>query len=38
MTRTLGGLTGDSYGTLGEMGEAVTLLALVALHHRGWTG
>jgi adenosylcobinamide-GDP ribazoletransferase len=38
MTRSLGGLTGDSYGALGEMGEAVTLLGLVAIRHRGWTG
>lgn len=38
MTRSLGGLTGDSYGALGEMGEAVTMLGLVALHHQGWTG
>jgi adenosylcobinamide-GDP ribazoletransferase len=36
MTRSLGGLTGDSYGTLGEIGETVTLLGLVALHHHGW--
>lgn len=38
MTRSLGGLTGDGYGSLGEVGEAVTLLGLVALRHHGWMG
>jgi adenosylcobinamide-GDP ribazoletransferase len=38
MTRSLGGLTGDCYGALGEIGEAATLLGLVALRHHGWTG
>jgi adenosylcobinamide-GDP ribazoletransferase len=38
MTRSLGGLTGDSYGTLGEIGETLTLLGLVALRRHGWTG
>jgi adenosylcobinamide-GDP ribazoletransferase len=38
MTRSLGGLTGDSYGALGETAEAVTLLGLAALHHHGWIG
>lgn len=38
MTRSLGGLTGDGYGSLGEVGEGVTLLGLVALRHHGWMG
>lgn len=38
MTRSLGGLTGDSYGALGETAEVVTLLGLAALHHHGWIG
>ena len=32
MTRSLGGLTGDTYGLLSELGETVALLFLVALH------
>lgn len=31
MTRTLGGLTGDTYGALAEAGEVLTLLVLLAL-------
>ncbi len=31
MTRTLGGLTGDTYGALSECGEVLTLLALLAI-------
>ncbi|MGF1471457.1 MAG: adenosylcobinamide-GDP ribazoletransferase [Rubrobacteraceae bacterium] len=33
MVRVLGGLTGDTYGALSEVGEIVTLLALAALAH-----
>ncbi|GAC1542450.1 MAG: adenosylcobinamide-GDP ribazoletransferase [Herpetosiphon sp.] len=38
MSRTLGGLTGDSYGALIEVGEVVALLTLLALHLHGWIG
>ena len=33
MVGVLGGLTGDTYGTLSEVGEIVVLLSLVALVH-----
>lgn len=36
MTRSLGGLTGDTYGALGEIAEVATLLALAALKHQAW--
>ena len=32
MCRSLGGLTGDTYGALSEMGEVVVLLAMVAVY------
>lgn len=35
MVRSLGGLTGDTYGALSEAGEVVTLLALAALANQG---
>lgn len=35
MVASLGGLTGDTYGALSEIGEAVTLLALAALYRHG---
>ena len=35
MCRSLGGLTGDTYGALSEMGEVVALLALLALYRHG---
>ncbi len=35
MVASLGGLTGDTYGALAEIGEVVTLLALVAAYHHG---
>jgi adenosylcobinamide-GDP ribazoletransferase len=36
MVASLGGLTGDTYGALAEVGEVVTLLALAAIAQRGW--
>lgn len=36
MVASLGGLTGDTYGALAEVGEVVTLLALAALARHGW--
>ena len=36
MTRSLGGLTGDTYGALGEIAEVTTLLALAALNRHAW--
>jgi adenosylcobinamide-GDP ribazoletransferase len=35
MVAVLGGLTGDTYGALAEIGEVVTLLALAALYRHG---
>jgi adenosylcobinamide-GDP ribazoletransferase len=35
MVAVLGGLTGDTYGALAEVGEVVTLLALAALERHG---
>jgi adenosylcobinamide-GDP ribazoletransferase len=35
MVAALGGLTGDTYGALAEVGEAVTLLTLAALARHG---
>lgn len=36
MTRTLGGLTGDTYGALSESGEVLVLLVLLAIQrHSG---
>ena len=35
MVASLGGLTGDTYGTLAEVGEVVTLLTLAALARHG---
>lgn len=35
MVAALGGLTGDTYGALAEIGEVVTLLTLAALTHHG---
>jgi adenosylcobinamide-GDP ribazoletransferase len=35
LRRRLGGLTGDCLGALVEVSEALTLLALAALAHRG---
>ncbi len=32
ITRSLGGLTGDSYGAIEEMAEVAALLALVIAH------
>ncbi|WP_276522213.1 adenosylcobinamide-GDP ribazoletransferase [Kallotenue papyrolyticum] len=36
MVAALGGLTGDTYGALAEIGETVTLLTLAALYRHGW--
>lgn len=36
MVAALGGLTGDTYGALAEVGEVVTLLALAALQRHGY--
>lgn len=35
MVTSLGGLTGDTYGALSEIGEVVTLLVLAALYRHG---
>ncbi len=35
MVGSLGGLTGDTYGALSEVGEVVVLLTLVALVRHG---
>ena len=35
MVASLGGLTGDTYGALAEVGEVVALLTLAAAHHHG---
>ena len=36
MVVSLGGLTGDTYGALSEVGEVLTLLSLAAFHHHGF--
>jgi adenosylcobinamide-GDP ribazoletransferase len=36
MTRSLGGLTGDTCGALGEIAEVATLVGLAALKHHAW--
>ncbi len=38
MTRSLGGLTGDTYGALSEIAEATVLSSLVALQHQTVVG
>jgi cobalamin synthase len=34
MTRSLGGLTGDTYGALGEMAEVTVVITLLALQRQ----
>lgn len=36
MVKVLGGLTGDTYGALAEIGEATTLLVLAAMVRHSW--
>ncbi len=38
MTRSLGGLTGDTYGALSELAELTALITLVALQHQTVVG